>query len=62
MSSLGPPPRRKRRLWLWILVGLLLLCVLLCVAGGIFLSTSAGQEWFEDFATTAAERATEAAQ
>lgn len=62
MTSLGPPPARKRRLWLWILIGLLLVCVTLCVAGGIFLSTDAGQEWFEDIATQASDRATEAAR
>ncbi len=62
MTSLGPPPARKRRLWLWILVGLLLLCLALCVAGGVFFSTDAGQEWFEGVATEASERATEAAQ
>ncbi len=62
MTSLGPPPPRKRRLWLWILVGLLLLCVVLCVAGGVFFSTDAGQEWFEGVATEASERATESAR
>lgn len=61
MTSLGPPPPRKRRLWLWILLGLLLLCVALCIAGGVFLSTDAGQEWFEGIATEASERATESA-
>lgn len=61
MTSLGPPPARKRRLWLWILVSLLLLCVALCVAGGVSLTTDAGQEWFDGVATEASERATEAA-
>ncbi|HEV2067778.1 MAG TPA: hypothetical protein VGR08_13170 [Thermomicrobiales bacterium] len=62
MTSLGPPPQRKRRRWLWVLIGLLLLCVILCVAAGVFLSTEGGQEWFEGIATEAAERATEQAR
>ncbi len=62
MSSLGPPPERKRRRWLWVLLGLLLLCVVLCVAAGVFLNTDIGMEWFEGVATDAAERATEAAR
>lgn len=62
MTSLGPPPARKRRRWLWLLIGLLLVCVVICVAAGVFLSTDAGQNWFEGVATEASERATEAAR
>lgn len=62
MSSLGPPPARKRRLWLWILLGFLGLCLLICVGFVIFASTGTGQEWLEDFATRVSEQATEAAR
>ena len=62
MSSLGPPPAKKRRLWLWILLGLLGVCLAICVGLLIFASTGTGQEWFENFATQVSEQATEAAQ
>lgn len=56
MSDLGPPPPRKRRTWLWIVIGILALLVLACC---IFLYwvgyTDGGQEWFEGIATEAAE-------
>ncbi len=59
MSSLGPPPARRRRVWLWELLGLLSLCVLICVGTVIFASTGTGQEWFNDLGTRVAEQATE---
>ena len=62
MSNLGPPPVKKRRLWLWILLGLLGLCLVICIGLAIFASTGTGQEWFEDLATQVSEQATEAAQ
>lgn len=62
MSSLGPPPAKKRRRWLWILLVVLGLCMLVCVGLIIFASTGTGQEWLEDLATQASERATEAAR
>ena len=62
MSSLGPPPAKKRRLWLWVLLGLLGLCLAVCVGLAIFASTGTGQEWFEDLATRVSEQATEAAR
>ncbi len=62
MSSLGPPPAKKRRLWLWILLGLLGVCLAICVGLAIFASTGTGQEWFQDLATQVSEQATEAAQ
>jgi hypothetical protein len=61
MSSLGPPAKPKRRLWLWILIGLIALCLLVCVGLIGFSLTDTGQEWFEDLATEAAEQATEQA-
>lgn len=61
MSSLGPPPSRKRPLWLMILIGLIALCLLACVAIIAFSFTGTGQDWFADIATEAAQRATEQA-
>ncbi|MBA3378505.1 MAG: hypothetical protein M3490_03215 [Chloroflexota bacterium] len=61
MSSLGPPPSRKRPLWLMILIGLIALCLLACVAIIGFSFTSTGQDWFADIATEAAQQATEQA-
>ncbi len=61
MSSLGPPPSRKRPLWLMILIGIIAVCLLACVALIGFSLTDTGQEWFSDIATEAAEQATEQA-
>jgi type VI protein secretion system component VasF len=60
MSSLGPPPP-KRRIWLWVLIGIIALCLLVCVGIIGFSLTDTGQRWFEDLATEAAEQATEQA-
>jgi hypothetical protein len=61
MSSLGPPPSRKRSIWLWLLIGIIALCVLSCVGLIGFSLTDTGQRWIEDLATEAANQATEAA-
>ena len=56
MSDLGPPPPRKRRTWLWIVIGILALMVLLCCVFLLWVSyTDGGQAWFEGIATEAAE-------
>ena len=60
MSSLGPPPPR-RQIWLWVLIGIIALCLLVCVGLIGFSLTDTGQRWFEDLATEAAEQATEQA-
>lgn len=54
MSSLPPEEPPKRRVWLWVLVGLILLCVLLICGLGIFLTTGTGQDLLDDLATRAA--------
>jgi autotransporter translocation and assembly factor TamB len=59
MSNRGPPPKAKRRLWLWVIIGLIIACVVICVAFGIFLNTSTGSRWFSDLATEAAQKATQ---
>jgi len=61
MSSLGPPPSRKRPLWLMILIGLIAVCLLACVALIGFSLTDTGQEWIDDLSTQAAEQSTEQA-
>ena len=59
MSSLGPPPKPKRRVWLWVLIGLIIACVVICVGFGVFLNTSTGSHWFSNLATEAAQKATQ---
>ena len=61
MSSLGPPPKPKRPIWLWIVIGIIALCLISCVALIGFSLTETGQNWIEDVATEAAQRATEQA-
>ena len=62
MSSLGPPAGRKRSIWLWILIGIIALCLLSCVAFIGFSMTDTGREWIEGVATEAAEQATNQAE
>ncbi|MBA2452395.1 MAG: zinc-ribbon domain-containing protein [Chloroflexia bacterium] len=54
MSSLPPEEPPKRRVWLWVLVGILLFCVLLVCGLGVFLTTGTGQNLLDDLATRAA--------
>lgn len=49
---------QKRRTWLWVLGGLVLLCVLLFCGFSIFLMTPMGQDFANDLSTRAAEMAT----
>jgi hypothetical protein len=50
--------RRGRRVWLWVLSGLLLFCMLSCVAAFVWLGyTDSGK----NFQTSVAERETEVA-
>lgn len=63
MSSLGPPPKRPRRTWLWIIVAILAAFVLACCIFFFWISaTDSGSQWFSDFATTVSEEATKQAQ
>ena len=62
MSSLGPPAGRKRSIWLYVLIGLIALCLLSCVAFIGFSMTDTGREWIESVATEAAEQATNQAE
>ena len=63
MSDLGPPPRNKRRTWLWIVVAILAFFVLACCGFLFWISaTDAGSNWFNDLATQVSEQATQAAE
>lgn len=65
MSDLGPPRRRTRRTWLWVLLGIIGVAVIACCVFFFWiLATDSGTQWFEGIATQAAEdlmRATEEA-
>lgn len=64
MMDLGPAKPRRRRTWLWVLLGTIAVVVIACCVFAWWLSTDAGTEWFEGIATQAAEeiqRATESA-
>ncbi len=51
---------QKRRTWLWVLGGIILLCILLFCGFSIFLMTPIGQDFANDLSTRAAEAATSA--
>jgi hypothetical protein len=56
MSDLGPPPPRKRRTWLWVIIAILGLLVLSCCVFMYWVGyTDSGQDWFSGIATEAAE-------
>lgn len=56
MFDLGPPKQRRRRTWLWVLLGIIAFIVIACCVFGWWLtSTDAGMEWFDGIATQAAE-------
>lgn len=61
MSSLGAPPKPKRSIWLYILIGILALCLLSCIGIVGFSMTDTGRDWINDLATEASNQATEAA-
>ncbi len=64
MMDLGPAKPRRRRTWLWVLLGTIAVIVIACCVFSWWLTTDAGTEWFEGIATQAAEeiqRATETA-
>lgn len=57
MPDLGPPPApRRRRTWLWVLLGMIAFIVIACCVFGWWITaTESGTEWFEGIATQAAE-------
>lgn len=62
MSDPGPAPPRRRRTWLWVLLGMIALVVIACcVAMGWIAFTDSGTEWAESIIATGEALATETA-
>lgn len=60
MSDLGPPPKRRRPLWLWILIGISVLILVCCIGGFLALTyTETGQQLWDDVVATATAQAVE---
>jgi hypothetical protein len=57
-NYMTPPDQPKRRRWLWVTLGLILGCIILCVAAGVLSSQS---DTIADFMTAVDEYATEEA-
>ncbi len=56
MSDPGPlPERRGRRRWLWIVLGVVGACLLVCVIFTIWTNTESGGRFLDDIQTAAAE-------
>ena len=63
MSSLGPPPAPRRRIWLWILLGIAGLILICCVSAIVFFGfTDTGQNMLDDVVSTAEAIQTEQAR
>jgi hypothetical protein len=56
-----PPTQKPRRTWLWIVVGVIGACLLLCCATSIWSVTSSGQNFLNDIETRLADYQTETA-
>jgi zinc ribbon protein len=59
---MSPPepyvPTRQRRTWLWIVLGIIAACLLVCLAIIVFVNTPPGRAVLDDLATQAALQAT----
>lgn len=55
------PPRRRRNRFLMVVLGILLGCLIICVALFVYSITPSGQDFFEDVGTSVADVATETA-
>lgn len=60
MAPLGPPEPGRRRLWLWLTLGMIGACVFCCVVFLVWGATL-GKGDLQHFGTYVAKRATEAA-
>jgi hypothetical protein len=60
MSDLGPPPPPKRRLWLWIPLGVIGFVILCCITF-VILSETVLEDTFDRWATEIATDSTEEA-
>ena len=56
------PPARKRRTWLWIVLGVLGACLVLCCALSVDASTESGEDFVNDISTRLADYQTETAE
>jgi len=61
-SDFRPPPEKKRRIWLWIVVGILAACLIFCCATSVWATTDSGQEFVDDLGTRLADYQTETAR
>ena len=59
---MSPPepyePQRKRRTWLWIVLGIVAACLLVCVALIVFVNIPPGRAFLDNMATQTALQAT----
>lgn len=59
MSDAGPLPEpRGRRRWLWVIVGILGACLLVCVGLTVWGNTDSGTRFLNDLATSVSDAAT----
>ncbi|HET7094425.1 MAG TPA: zinc ribbon domain-containing protein [Thermomicrobiales bacterium] len=59
---MSPPepyvPQRRRRTWLWIVIGIIAACLVVCLAVVVFINTPPGRSIMNNLATQAALQAT----
>jgi hypothetical protein len=55
------PVEKKRRVWLWIVLGVVGACILFCCAMTVFAATDRGEEFFGDIGTRISDYQTETA-
>ena len=62
-STTGLPetPKKGRRVWLWIVIGILALCLAVCCGFGVWANTDSGRDTLSDWGTGIADYATEVA-
>lgn len=61
MNQSFAEPRRNRRMWLWIILGVLAACLICCAVSTVWWARG-GEEKFYDWATRVAEEVTETAR
>ena len=61
-GDFAPPPEKKRRTWLWIVLGVIGGCLILCCALSVWASTDSGEERINDWLTRIADYGTETAE
>ena len=60
-ADFSPPPQKKRRTWLWIVLGVLGACLVLCCVMSVWASTDSGENFVNDIGTRLADYQTETA-